>query len=111
MFPILGEYSLNDIEIVVAFDISVRKAGKTINEAIYVSPNNFCRIANLKVLNKAPVLRGSTLDGNPEHLQKFVKESEEKAVDIPEVLKKYKVDVLLNLLPTGSMVHMICSAF
>ncbi|MEK7642515.1 MAG: inositol-3-phosphate synthase [Patescibacteria group bacterium] len=103
LFPILGEYSLNDIEIVVAFDISDRKVGKTIDEAIYESPNNFYRIANLKVLNKAPVLRGPTLDGNPEHLQKFVKESKEKVVDVPNVLKKYKVDILINLLPTGSI--------
>lgn len=103
LFPILGGYSLNDIEIVVAFDISAGKVGETIDKAIYASPNNFCRIANLKVLNKAPVLRGPTLDGNPEHLQKFVKESKEKAVNISGVLEKYKVDVLLNLLPTGSI--------
>lgn len=103
LFPILGGWSLSDVEIVVAFDISAEKVGKTIEKAIYQFPNNFHRIANLKVFNKAPVLRGHTLDGNPEHLQKFVKESKEKEVDVPEVLKKYKVDVLLNLLPTGSI--------
>jgi myo-inositol-1-phosphate synthase len=103
LFPTLGGYSLADIEIVVAFDISDRKVGKTTDEAIYESPNNFYRIDNLRVLNKAPVLRGHTLDGNPEHLQKFVKESKEKTVDVPEALKKYKVDILLNLLPTGSV--------
>ena len=103
LFPILGGYSLNNIEIVVAFDISEGKVGKTIKEAIYHFPNDFYRIANLEVLNNAPVLRGHTLDGNPEHLQKFVEESKEKEVDVSEVLKKYKVDVLLNLLPTGSV--------
>jgi hypothetical protein len=41
------------------------------------------------------------LDGNPKHLQKFVKESTEKSVDVADVLKKYEIDVLLNLLPTG----------
>lgn len=103
LFPLLGGYSLSDVEIVVAFDISVEKVGKTVGEAIYELPNNFCCITNLKVLNKAPVFRGPTLDGNPEHLRKFIKESEEKAVDVSEILKKYKVDVLLNLLPTGSV--------
>lgn len=103
LFPILGGYSLNDIKIVVAFDISDNKVSKTIEEAIYELPNNFCRIANLKVLNKTPVFRGPTIDGNPKHLQKFVKESKEKAVDVSEILKKHKIDILLNLLPTGSV--------
>lgn len=103
LFPILGGYSLDDIEFAVAFDISSEKVGKTIGEAIYAEPNNFFRNNKLKVSNNAPVLRGRTLDGNPDHLKKFVEESREKAVNIPEALKKYRIDVLLNLLPTGSI--------
>lgn len=103
LFPVLGGYSLSNIKIVVAFDISANKVGRTISDAIYESPNNFCRIPNVEVSNAAPVLLGPTLDGNPEHLQKFVKESTEKSVDVADVLKKYEVDVLLNLLPTGSI--------
>ncbi len=102
VFPLLGGYSINDIEIVCAFDISTQKIGKTIDKAIYEKPNNFHTIAGINLLKMGQVLRGPTLDGNPEHLQKFVRESEEKNVEVAEVLKKYKVDVLLNLLPTGS---------
>lgn len=103
LFPLLGGYSLNDIEIVCAFDISAYKVGKTIDKGIYEKPNNFHPIANVNISEMGPVLRGPTLDGNPEHLQKFVKESEEKSVEIAEILRKYEVDILLNLLPTGSI--------
>lgn len=102
LFPVLGGYSLDDIEIVCAFDISASKVGKTIDKAICEKPNNFYRIAGVNIPKMGPVLRGPTLDGNPEHLQKFVKESKEKNIEVAEVLKKYKADVLLNLLPTGS---------
>jgi myo-inositol-1-phosphate synthase len=103
LFPVLSGYLLGDIKIVVAFDISANKVGKTISEAIYELPNNFCRIPDIKISNDATVLRGPTLDGNPEHLQKFVKESTEKSVDVAGILKKYEIDVLLNLLPTDSI--------
>ena len=103
LFSLLGDYSLSDIEIVCAFDISAYKVGKTIDKAVYEKPNNFHPIAGINLIKMGPVLRGPTLDGNPEHLQKFVQESKEKNVEVAEVLKKYKVDVLLNLLPTGSI--------
>jgi len=103
LFPLLGGYLLNDIEIVCAFDISASKVGLSIDEAVYQEPNNFNRLINVDISRMGPVLRGPTLDGNPEHLQKFVKESKEKNVEASEILKKYKVDVLVNLLPTGSI--------
>jgi myo-inositol-1-phosphate synthase len=103
LFPVLGGYSLDDIEIVCAFDISASKVGKTIDKAIYEKPNNFHRIVGVDIPEMGHVLRGPTLDGNPKHLQKFVKESKEKNINVSEALKKYKIDILLNLIPTGSI--------
>ncbi len=103
LFPRLCGYSPADIEVVAAFDVSDRKVGKTIGEAIYQAPNNFVRNGTVHVDNPSPVLRGPTLDGNPEHLARFVTESPSGAVDAVNVLKQFDVDVLVNLLPTGSI--------
>jgi myo-inositol-1-phosphate synthase len=103
LFPVLCGYSVKDIEIVAAFDISDRKVGKPVNEAIYQSPNNFVRIANVQVNNGASVYRGPTLDGNPDHLARFVSESPTPPVDIVSVLRDHRADILVNLLPTGSI--------
>ena len=102
LFPNLGCYSVRDIEIVTAFDISSLKVGKLVKEAIYQAPNNFIRIPGVHVDGAARVFRVPTLDGNPEHLARFVPESSEKPVDVVSVLKDHSVEVLVNLLPTGS---------
>lgn len=103
LFPVLGGYSVRDIEITVAFDISLAKVGQPICEAIYKKPNNFVRNKGVTVSSRAPVLRGPTLDGNPQHLAQFVTESPTEPVDVRSVLSEYGVDVFLNLLPTGSV--------
>ncbi len=103
LFPMLCGYSVCDIEVVIAFDISSRKVGKLIKEAIYQSPNNFVRIPNIQVDGSAPVFRGPTLDGNPEHLARFVSESPEEPADVASVLRDNNIEVLINMLPTGSL--------
>ena len=102
LFPVLGGYRLEDIEIVCAFDISKDKVDHVLEEAIYAKPNNFQRIDGVKVDQKAPVYRGPTLDGNPDHLKVFVTELEESPCDVTATLKKHEVDIVVNLLPTGS---------
>jgi myo-inositol-1-phosphate synthase len=103
LFPRLCDYSVPDIEIVAAFDISRLKVGKLVKEAIYQSPNNFVRIPGVQVDGTALVFRGPTLDGNPEHLARFVRESALPPVDVVSVLEDHRVEVLINLLPTGSL--------
>lgn len=103
LFPVLSGYSVNDVEIVAAFDVSALKVGQPVQEAIYQAPNNFVRNQHVKVQNSVRVSRGPTLDGNPEHLARFVPESTEKPVDVSGVLKERQADVLVNLLPTGSI--------
>lgn len=103
LFPTLCGYSVRDIEVVAAFDISVLKVGLPVREAIYQSPNNFIRIENVRVDFSTPVLRGPTMDGNPEHLAKFVEESPSQPVDVVSALQDSKAHIVVNLLPTGSI--------
>jgi myo-inositol-1-phosphate synthase len=103
IFPVIGGYRVENIEVVCAFDVSKAKVGRPIREAIYATPNNFNRISDIDDLGvTGQVYRGNTLDGNPTHLQEFVDESDSTPVKVVEILKKHKVDVLVNLLPTGS---------
>jgi myo-inositol-1-phosphate synthase len=102
LFPHLACYSVHDIEVVAAFDISSLKVNKLVKQAIYEPPNNFVRLPDVSLDTEACVYRGPTLDGNPEHLARFVPESSEEPVDVVSVLKDNAVDVLVNLLPTGS---------
>jgi myo-inositol-1-phosphate synthase len=103
LFPILGGYSVRDIDVVVVFDIAQGKVGRPVRQAIYHEPNNFVRIDGVQVDWAAPVLRGPTLDGNPEHLARFVTESDQETVDVTAALRDYRANVLVNLLPTGSI--------
>jgi myo-inositol-1-phosphate synthase len=103
LFPVLGDYTVRDIDVVLAFDIARAKVGAPVRQAMYEQPNNFVRIDDIQVDCGAPVLRGPTLDGNPEHLARFVAESDQEPVDVVAALRDYRVDVLVNLLPTGSI--------
>jgi myo-inositol-1-phosphate synthase len=102
LFPVLGNYRPSNINIVAGFDVNKDKVNKPICNAIYASPNNFNRLG-IKVELEGIVYRGPTLDGNPSHLAKLVDESDEKVVDVVKILKEFNVDVLVNLLPTGSV--------
>jgi myo-inositol-1-phosphate synthase len=104
LFPVLGGYSVSDIDVVAAFDISSQKVGRPLGEAILQPPNNFVRIpGEIKIGNRTVVQRGATLDGNPPDLALLVAESPAPSADIAAVLRESRAEVLVNLLPTGSV--------
>jgi myo-inositol-1-phosphate synthase len=103
LFPVLNGYAVQDVEIVAAFDISALKVGRPLNIALYQPPNNFVRLPSVKVESTLLVQRGPTLDGNPEHLAKLVKQSTASPVDVVSALKDCHAEILVNLLPTGSV--------
>ena len=103
LFPVLGGYSVRDIEVVAAFDVSDHKVGRPLREAIYQSPNNFVRNPSVRVEDEVIVQRAPTLDGNPPHLALMVPESEKPPIDVVKALRESRADVLVNLLPTGSV--------
>ncbi len=102
LFPNLCGYRVGDIEFAAVFDISRRKVGRAVKEAMYEVPNNFIRIEGVQADIDLPVLRGPTLDGNPDHLARFVPESPAEPVDVVSVLRDSGAQILINLLPTGS---------
>lgn len=105
MNKIIGEYSINDIEVVAAFDINELKVGKDLSEAIFASPNIAYRCPDIQVPNlSVEVKMGHVLDGNPPHLAEFVVTAKKDPVDVEKTLQDTGTEILLNFLPTGSAI-------
>ncbi|HTX73553.1 MAG TPA: DUF1611 domain-containing protein [Rectinemataceae bacterium] len=102
----MGGYTPSDIQVVVGFDVDSKKIGKDVSEAITAKPNCAFPIANVGHLG-APVLMGPVADGTPDHLRHYYGKdyftvANQPPVDLVETLRKFKVDVVLINLPTGS---------
>lgn len=97
----LGGYHIRDVQFVAAFDVDREKVGKDLSEAIFSGQNNtvvFSDVPHLDVV----VQRAPTFDGLGTYLTHKITESELPAVDVAQVLREAKVDVLVNYLPVGS---------
>ena len=58
----IGDYRIEDIEVVAAFDVDENKVGKDLSEAIFTQPNNTLKFAD--VPNTGVIVeRGMTHDG------------------------------------------------
>lgn len=97
----LGGYHVSDIEFSAAFDIDTNKVGKDISEAIYASPNNTYRFADVPMLN-AQVYRGMTHDGLGKYLSRVITKAPGSTADVAHILKDTGTDVVINYLPVGS---------
>jgi len=97
----LGGYHPRDIEFVCAFDISSGKVGKDLSEAIFAKPNNTLKFAEVPELG-VKVLKGPVLDGVSEYAKKIVKVDDSDEVDVAQKLKENGVEIVVNLLPSGS---------
>src|SRR5688500_12304216 len=97
----LGDYHVRDIEFVAAFDVDAKKVGRDLSEAIVASENNTIKIADVPPLD-VTVQRGSTLDGLGKYYRETIAESDETPVDVVQVLKDARADVLVCYLPVGS---------
>ncbi|QJY46016.1 inositol-3-phosphate synthase [Pseudonocardia broussonetiae] len=96
-----GGYHVRDIEFVAAFDVDAKKVGRDLSEAISASENNTIKIADVPPLD-VPVLRGHTLDGLGRFYRETITESDESPVDVAQVLRDVRADVLVSYLPVGS---------
>jgi myo-inositol-1-phosphate synthase len=99
--PEVGGYRPGDIEFVAAFDVSRRKVGKDLGEAIFEKPNNTIRFQEVPRTG-VTVKRGPVLDGVGRYLREVIEFSDDKEVDVAEELKSSGADVLVNYLPVGS---------
>lgn len=99
----LGDYHVKDVEFVAAFDVDAKKVGFDLAEAIGNSENNTIKIADVPPTG-VTVQRGHTLDGIGKYYAMTIDQSEAEPVDIVQVLKDTKADVLVSYLPVGSEV-------
>ncbi|WP_336209302.1 inositol-3-phosphate synthase [Nonomuraea sp. LPB2021202275-12-8] len=96
-----GDYHVGDVEFVAAFDVDAKKVGRDLSEAIVASENNTIKITDVPPTG-VTVQRGHTLDGLGEFYSEIIEESDEKPVDVVQVLRDAQVDVLVSYLPVGS---------
>jgi myo-inositol-1-phosphate synthase len=99
----LGGYHVNDIEFSAAFDIDSEKVGKDLSEAIWAGQNNTIKFVKEDVPHLGvPVQRGMTHDGLGKYLSQRITKAPGSTVDIAQVLKDTKTDVVVSYLPVGS---------
>jgi myo-inositol-1-phosphate synthase len=97
----LGGYHIKDIEFVAAFDIDKNKVGKDLSQAIFAEPNNTIKFSDVPNLG-CVVQRGMTHDGLGKYLSEIIEKAPGPSVDVAQVLKDTKADVVINYLPVGS---------
>jgi myo-inositol-1-phosphate synthase len=99
----LGGYHVRDIEFSAAFDIDADKVGKDLSEAIWSGQNNTIKFVKEDVPSLGvPVMRGMTHDGLGKYLKEKITKAEGSTVDIAQVLKDTRTDVVVSYLPVGS---------
>jgi myo-inositol-1-phosphate synthase len=101
MHVMFGDYHVNDVDFVAAFDVDAKKVGFDLADATQASENNTIRITDVPPTG-VTVQRGPTLDGLGKYYLETIEESEAEPVDIVRVLKDTKADVLVSYLPVGS---------
>ncbi|MEM3712237.1 MAG: L-myo-inositol-1-phosphate synthase [Thermoproteota archaeon] len=98
--PLVGGYSVGDIEVVVALDIDSRKVGKDLSEAIFSEPNiveKRCEIPRTGVIVEKGLLEDEL---NP-YLASQLKVLKQDKDGVVECLKKNNVDVVVNTISSG----------
>lgn len=106
MFANIGGYTIQDIEVVAAFDVDKRKVGLPIGEAIFQEPN--CARIFVKNVPAGPVVQmGHVLDGVSDYMSderedRGFRVADKKPVDVVKALKDSGAQILINYLPVGS---------
>lgn len=104
----IGEYGIEDVEFVSAFDVGENKVGKPLNESIFSDPNYVNWVNSVSNCTTRKVKESPILDGvgiyvasmiNPIKQTKKPKELEKEAI---EEIETTKTKVLVNYLPVGS---------
>ncbi|HYV56677.1 MAG TPA: inositol-3-phosphate synthase [Candidatus Nitrosopolaris sp.] len=103
----VGGYRPSDIEVVCAFDVDQRKVGQPLDVAALAPPNNTRTLYPKLPRSSVVVDMGPVLDGVGEHMRDYPPEqtfvvAERRPVDVIDVLRRSRAEVLLNYLPVGS---------
>jgi myo-inositol-1-phosphate synthase len=97
----LGGYHIRDVRVVAAFDVDAKKVGTDVAEAIFTEPNNTIRFSDVPPTG-VTVQRGHTFDGLGTYYRDMITESPLEPVDVAQVLRDTRADVLISYLPVGS---------
>src|SRR5918994_2431351 len=97
----LGDIKPKDIEFVAAFDVVESKVGHDLADAIFASPNNTIKIADVPSTD-VKVQKAKVLDGVGKRLNERVKISDSPPIDVSKILKETGAEILVNYLPVGS---------
>ena len=103
----IGGWSVNDIEIVAAFDVDRRKVGKPLEEAIFAEPNRSKVFQRDLPVSGVTVQMVPILDGVADHMAEYPDEeatrpSDSAPVDVVQVLRDTGAEVLVCYMPVGS---------
>jgi myo-inositol-1-phosphate synthase len=106
MFADIGGYRPDTIEVVAAFDVDPRKVGQPLGAAVFAKPN-CARIFQPELPPGPTVQMGPVLDGVSQYMLEQPEDeafriAKEKPVDVAQVLRDTKADILVNYLPVGS---------
>jgi myo-inositol-1-phosphate synthase len=101
MHVMFGEYHVNDVEFVAAFDVDAKKVGFDLADALVSSENNTIRICDVPPTG-VTVQRGPTMDGLGKYYLETIEQSDAEPVDVVQVLRETRADVLVSYLPVGS---------
>jgi len=97
-----GGYHIRDIKFVAALDVDANKVGRDLSEAIFTPPNCTIKFSDVPKLG-VEVMKGPTLDGLGKYLKGVVPvDRTQEAVDVAQVLKDSRADILISYLPVGS---------
>jgi myo-inositol-1-phosphate synthase len=101
MHVTFGDYHVNDVKFVAAFDVDAKKVGMDLAEAIVASENNTITLCDIPPTG-VTVQRGPTFDGLGEYYREIIDESGAEPVDVAQALRDAEVDVVVSYLPVGS---------
>ena len=103
----LGGFGPEDIRVVAAFDIDVRKVDRPLHEAIFAPPNCTKTIWKDVPNLGLTVQMGPVLDGVADHMKEYHPDrtfvpAEADPVDVEAALRESGAEILLNYMPVGS---------
>jgi len=97
--PDIDGYKIGDIDVVMAFDVDVRKVGLTIGEAAEFNERRLAKPLNFP----GPVMPSPRLDGLAStSIVETTDDMTASVEDIAHELRMQNLDVLVNYLPVGS---------
>jgi myo-inositol-1-phosphate synthase len=94
----LAGYHVSDIEVVAAIDISEKKVGKNLYDAIY--ENELDVLVDFK--DNIQVMMGHIIDGVIAETETQISPADREPEDVSEYLKLKGVEIVLCLLPSGA---------